>query len=208
MLNDNNNNRSNGKNKSSKTSENTEIFYGTKNATEAIIRFIENADSEINACLDSTGPSVMLGVELIKKTRLEAKKRGVRLRYVTEITNDNIDYSKEMMNLFEVRHLQGMKGNFEICDKKEYVAIITLQEAQPITQLIRSNVRQLIEQEQYVFETFWNKAISAEERIQEIEQGIKPDHIEIIRDPNEAQKKERDILLSAARRNTDNIFYC
>jgi two-component system sensor histidine kinase VicK len=190
-------NESKGKNKRKDTSETTEIFRGTENATEAIIRFVKKANNEINACLDSTGPSVMLGVESIKKARLEAKKRGVQIRYVTEITKDNIDYSKEMMSLFEVRHLQGMKGNFEVCDRKEYVAIVMLQKAKPIAELTYSNVKQIVEQEQYVFETFWNKAIPAEERIKEIEQGIKPDCIEIIRDPEDAQKIEREILASS-----------
>ena len=205
-------NKSKGKNKRKDTSETTEIFRGTKNATEAIIKFVKKANNEINACLDSTGPSIMLGVESIRNARVEAKKRGVQIRYVTEITKDNIDYSKEMMNLFEVRHLQGMKGNFEVCDKKEYVAIVTLQKTQSIDELIYSNVKQIVEQEQYVFETFWNKAISAEERIKEIEQGVKPDCIEIIRDPEDAQKIEREILLSSTEEiqiiySTANTFF-
>jgi hypothetical protein len=58
-----------------------------------------------------------------KNARLEAKKRGVQIRYVTEITKDNINYSKEMMSLFEVLHLQGMKGNFEIYDSKICVQV-------------------------------------------------------------------------------------
>ena len=97
-----NNKKSNGTNINNNISknENTQIFRGAKNATEAIIKFVEKVDGEINACLDSTGPSVMLGVESIKNARLDAKKRGVRLRYVTEITTDNINYCKEMMKLF------------------------------------------------------------------------------------------------------------
>lgn len=66
------------------------------------------------------------------------------------------------------------------------MATATLQEAQPITDLIYSNVRQIIEQEQYVFDTFWSKAIPSEERIREIEEGTKSVVLEFIRDPREA----------------------
>ena len=40
------------------------------------------------------------------------KERGVRIRYITEITKENVIYCKELMNFSEVRHLDGVKGNF------------------------------------------------------------------------------------------------
>jgi two-component system, OmpR family, sensor histidine kinase VicK len=203
----------NNENNTNSTTERTKVFRGSKKATEAIIRFVSKATKEINACLDSTGPSVMIEVASIKKARIDAKRRGVRLRYITEITNDNIHHCKELLGFVdELRHLNGIKGNFEVCDFKEYVATATLQEAQPITELIYSNVRQIIEQEQYVFDTFWSKAIPSEERIREIEEGIKPVVLEFIRDPREAQKLEWDLLSSSSEEiqmiySTVNAFY-
>ena len=43
--------------------------------------------------------------------------------------------------------------------------------------MIRSNVREIIEQQRYLFETLWEKAISGEQKIQEIEKGILPEKI-------------------------------
>jgi hypothetical protein len=41
---------------------------------------------------------VFIEVEAIKNARLAAfKKRGVKLRYVLEITRDNLEYCKEML---------------------------------------------------------------------------------------------------------------
>ena len=136
------NNSSSGNGAAATTTERTEIFRDSKTATEAIIRFVSKATKEINACLDAKGPSVMLEVKPIKKARLDAKRRGVKFRYITEITKDNIDYCKVLLEFVdELRHLSGIKGNFELCDKKEYVATATLQKAQPIDELIYSNVR-------------------------------------------------------------------
>jgi hypothetical protein len=113
---------------------------------------------------------VFIEVEAIKNARIAAfKKRGVKLRYVLEITRDNLEYCKEMLEFSEIRHLEGMKGNFEVADEKEYVAVATLRKAQPIPQLIFSNVPEIVEQQQFVFDTFWEKGMPSEQRIREIE---------------------------------------
>jgi two-component system, OmpR family, sensor histidine kinase VicK len=143
----------------------------------------------------------MVSVEEIKKARIKAKNRGVKIRYVTEITEENISYCKELSKFSEIRHLDGVKGNFEVSqkvgEKGEYVATATLQEAEPIAQLIYSNVKEIVEQQQFVFDTLWNKAIPSEVRIKEIEEGIKPETIEVIVNPNEALEREYRLLKSA-----------
>jgi two-component system, OmpR family, sensor histidine kinase VicK len=139
----------------------------------------------------------MMGVQSIKKERLKAKKRGVEFRYVTEITNHNLSYCKEMIEFADLRHLNGVRGNFEISDSREYVATATLQEEKPVSQLIYSNVNEIVNQQQYVFDTLWNKAILSENRIKEIEDGVKLETIDVIRNPKEALKKEMELLKSA-----------
>jgi two-component system, OmpR family, sensor histidine kinase VicK len=144
----------------------------------------------------------MIGVEAIKNERIKAKNRGVKLRYVTEVTEENILYCKELSKFAEVYHLNGVKGNFEVSQneisgKGEYIATATLQEAEPVAQLIYSNVREIVEQQQFVFDTLWNRAISSEVRIKEIEEGIKPETIEVIVNPKEALEAEYRLLKSA-----------
>jgi signal transduction histidine kinase len=145
----------------------------------------------------------MMGIDAIKNERLKAKNRGVNFRYVTEITKDNISYCKELSEFAEVRHLNGVKGNFEVSKngikggRGEYIGAATLQEAEPIAQLIYSNVKEIVEQQQFVFDTLWNKAIPFQVRAKEIEEGIKPESIEIIIDPKEALETEYRLLKSA-----------
>ena len=82
----------------------------------------------------------------------------------------------ELSEFAEVRHLNEIKGNFEVSKKNgvkgEYIATATLQEAEPIAQLIYSNVNEIVEQQQFVFDTLWNKAIPFHVRLKEIEEGI------------------------------------
>jgi len=63
--------------------------------------------------MDHTRPPLAIAVESIKRSFVDAKSRGVKLRYLTEITDANISYCKELMSIVdEVRHLDGIKGNF------------------------------------------------------------------------------------------------
>jgi hypothetical protein len=131
----------------------------------------------------------MMGIDAIKNERLKAKNRGVVFRYVTEITKDNLPYCKELSEFAEVRHLNGVKGNFEVSKIRvkagkeggewkggEYIGTATLQEAQPVAQLIYSNVKEIVEQQQFVFDTLWNKAIPFQVRVKEIEEALETEY--------------------------------
>lgn len=180
------------------TSEKTEVIYGSDKTTKAILEFLKSAEFSMNICADHTWPSVAMGVEVYKKGLSELKTRKVRFRAITDITRDNVKHCKELVQIAELRHLDGIKGNFGISEKA-YTASATLREATLLQQVIYSNVKAILEQQHYVFETLWNKTISAEEKIREIEQGLKPDIIEVIQNPAKTAKLYLDLIKNAAR---------
>ena len=51
------------------------------------------------------------------------------------------------------------------------------------------NRKGVVDAQQYLFDILWNKAIPAEQKIKEIEEGIKPAFIETIRDPYISQRR-------------------
>ncbi|CAN5543787.1 hypothetical protein BH18THE2_BH18THE2_24170 [soil metagenome] len=163
-------------------SEKTEVLYGFDKTTEAIMKFLNSAEVSMNICADHTWPSVAMGVEVFKKGLYELKTRNVQSRFVTDITKDNIEYCKELMQISELRHLDGIKGNFALSEKG-YTASASLQEASLLQQVIYSNVRALLDQQQYVFETLWNKAKPADQKIRGIEEGIDLGRTDIIQTP-------------------------
>jgi two-component system sensor histidine kinase VicK len=160
-------------------SERTEVLYGFEKTTEAIMSFLDSAEVSMNICADYTWPSVAMGVEAFKKGLYDLKARSVQSRFLTDITKDNIEYCKKLMQISELRHLDGVKGNFAVSEKG-YIASATLQEASLLQQVIYSNVRAILDQQQYVFETLWNKALPAEQRLREIEEGIEAEVFETI----------------------------
>ena len=177
-------------------SEKTEVLYGFEKTTEAIMEFINSAEVSMNICADYTWPSVVMGVEVFKKGIYELKTRNVQSRFVTDITKDNIKYCKELMQISELRHLDGIKGNFAISEKG-YMASATLLEASPLQQVIYSNVRAIVDQQQYVFETLWSKAIPADQKIRGIEEGIELGKTDIIQSPSKILELFINLIKSA-----------
>jgi two-component system sensor histidine kinase VicK len=181
------------------STERTEVFYGEENTMGVVLHFTSRAKDKIDACIDNTRPLLAIEIKELRKSFIDAKTRGVRLRYVTEITKDNICYCKELIKIIdELRHIDGIKGNFYISET-EYIAPATLHDkGKPASQIIYSNVKEIIEHQKYVFDSFWNRAIPAEHRIREIEEGIIPNIIEIIQDPARAQELYLNIVKDAA----------
>jgi two-component system, OmpR family, sensor histidine kinase VicK len=71
----------------------------------------------------------------------------------------------------ELRHLDGIKGNFYISESG-YLAPATYHEkGKPASQIIYSNVNEIIEHQKHVFDSFWDRAVPANQKIREIEEG-------------------------------------
>ena len=150
----------------------TEVMYGGDKVIEQVLHFVSNARKKIDACVDHTRPLLATEIEPLKKSLVYAKERGICLSYVTEITNDNVSCCKELTKMTgEIRHLDGIKGNFYISDT-EYIAPATFERGKPASQMIYSNVKEIVNHQQYVFDTLWNKAIPAEQKIKELEEGV------------------------------------
>ena len=179
--------------------ERTEVIHGSERVIGTELHFFSEAKTRIDTCMDSTRSTLAIGIEPIRKSFVEAKRSGVQLRYLTEITNDNLSSCKEIIKIVdELRHLDGIKGNFMISES-EYLAPITSDEKTVSSIIIFSNVKEIVEHQQYVFDTFWNKAIPAEQRITEIEEGADRTAIEVIPNSNRAREMYLRLIKNAKK---------
>jgi signal transduction histidine kinase len=163
--------------------------------------------------MNHTRPELAIALEPIRKAFLDAKSKNVRLRYITEATKDNISYCKELMAIVdELRHLEGIKGNFMLSETEYLSPIILFEKGKIASQIVYSNLKEIVEQQQYFFNTLWSKAIPAKDRIYELEHGIESSFIETIRDPVEIQMIGFNLIRSATEEilitfSTANAFY-
>jgi two-component system, OmpR family, sensor histidine kinase VicK len=172
----------------------TEIWYGADNIVKKQLQIITEAQATVDYCHSSESPSIIATFKPFMQTITQLNKRGVKQRYITEITEGNVRYCKELAKYVELRHLDRVQGTLGIIDSKIYGAIANTKENHLPTEFIYSNVKSFIDQQQYLFETLWNKAIPAEIRIKEIEEGRAPEKLEIIQDTQKSISHAFDIM--------------
>jgi hypothetical protein len=126
------------------------------------------------------------------------KSRGIKIRWVTDITKDNLTHCKGLMQYAEVRLISHLNGNFAV-SKTEYIAAATIKEGQPLPKLIYSNSKEMVEQHQYLFLALWDKGVPAEHRIREIEQGVEPQRIAVIYDARQALELYQSLIMSTEK---------
>ena len=182
--------------------EKTEVFHGEENAMKILLQTMSNVQKEALVCADANSAAFSMGVEPIKNGYSDFKRRGVRIRFITEITLENIQYVKQLMNYAEVRHMDTVKGNM-VVSETEYVATAMLEGAKPITETIYSNAKPILEQQRYFFENLWIKAVHADQRIREIEEGIEPNITKIIDSPEDIISRARHVI-----ETSDHLSVC
>ena len=133
---------------------------------------------------------------IYKDIYVKLLNQGAKIRFITEITKDNIQYCIELSNIVsELKHLGGLKGSISV-NESEFIGSTTWREDQLLNPVTYSNEKEVVEQQQYIFDTFWKNAIPFEQRKKEIEEGMGPGVIETSNDHKDFQSKVFSLLNS------------
>ena len=180
--------------------ERTDVYYGTDTVLDTELQFFSKSKTRVDTCMNYTRPQLAIEIEQIKKAFIDAKNRGIKLRYITEITSENISFCRELIKIVdELRHLDGIKGNFMLSESEYLAPLILFRRGKIASQIVYSNIKEVIEHQQYVFDTLWNKSIAAGKRIKQIEEGIEPDKTEFILDTKVSITRALNITSSAQK---------
>ncbi len=107
-----------------------------------------------------------------------------------------------MKIVHELHHLDGIKGNFMISDGEYLAPLILFEKGKIAPQIIYSNVKEIVEQQQYVFDTFWSNGRPAEQRIKEIEEGIITRYeTRVLENPQQINNHLKYVIENAAERS-------
>ena len=147
--------------------EKAQIIGDEKQADATFVDVIRNAKKYVNICGDSALPKFTLS-ETIRKAYQQAKRKGVKIRYITEITKDNLAYCKEIMKFAEVRHLNKIVGNFITTDR-DYLGQSSGHNF--LSHLIYTDDDRMLEQHNHVFENLWNNATTQQDKISSLRSG-------------------------------------
>ena len=167
----------------------SEILYGVEKAVGRGVYFMNNVKERMDIFFDKAAPSIVVDIAEYREGYINIRKRGGKIRAFTEITNENVTHCKELAKLVdELRHLDDVRGGIAVSET-EYMATTVLQENTPLTQVIYSNVKEVVEQGKYIYETLWKTGIPAEQKIKEIEEGTEPTKTEVLENEEEISKR-------------------
>jgi two-component system sensor histidine kinase VicK len=176
-----------------------------QNALNILQKLCARAKSKIDFMVNAKGSTVYVAINEYKNGITEAKGRGIKIRFLTEITHDNIPYCRQLVQYVdELRHLDGVRGNMALSER-EYNASVALHEEKPLVHTIYSNIGTFVDQQQYIFETLWSKGVPAEQKIKEIEGGgiiIRQHKTKIIENSDEAIKEIGRLTASSNKLDT------
>jgi signal transduction histidine kinase len=168
----------------------TQVIFGKTNAINTELGIFKRASKRIDTCMTYTRPSLAVSIKQIRDAFLSAKRRGVRLRYITEINHQNFEDCKVLLGIVdELRHLDGVKTNFMISEV-EYLAPLIQEKSEAIAlEHIYSDTVQIVEHGRCIFDTLWSKSISAEERIRQLQEDAIPQETRILDNQDEIIKQ-------------------
>ncbi|MFN2434207.1 MAG: ATP-binding protein [Nitrososphaeraceae archaeon] len=168
----------------------TRVIIGKRNAIDTELGIFKKASNSIDTCMTHTRPSLAVSIKQIKNAFLSAKRRGVRLRYITEINHQNFEDCKVLLSIVhELRHLDGVKTNFMISEG-EYLAPLIQEKSEAIaSEHIYSDLIQIVEHGHCIFDTLWSKSIPAEERIRQLQNGVVAPETKIMDSQDEIMKQ-------------------
>jgi two-component system, OmpR family, sensor histidine kinase VicK len=174
--------------------ERTEMLIGPEVTTKQAWEFFSNVDKKVDGCASSA--AIPIVTTAFADAYKEMKRRGIKIRSVTDITKDNLEHCKTLMQYSEVRHISHLNANFGVSET-EYIVAPTMKDGQPLPKLIYSNSKEMIEQQQNIFDIFWSRATPAEQRIKEIEEGREGEEFfQVISNPETAAEIYLNLMKS------------
>lgn len=166
-----------------KISEITEITTEHENAINKIVEILSLASNRVDLYVDSDNLNMLLANNIIKKTCVRLRSKGIQIRCISEISKENSSLVRKIVDIVDdFNHLDGISGSFIVTNAYCIIGHTTASK-QPKTQIIVSSVNTLVKQHQQLFETMWDKSIPASEKIKEIQEERIPEITETIRDP-------------------------
>ncbi len=199
------------------SSSKIEIQYDNAGAAKLPLELISNIRESFDCCIDDEGRALLTENEKLWIAIKTLITKGVIARFVTAVNEKNIAFCRELMKYGEVFHNDGVKGNFQIVDRKDYLCYVAGNEVHTRRrelgrQLFHTNFKSFVEIQQCLFDNLCKKGTPARDKIKEIEKGIRAEFTHTINHPAEIRKIVTNLLMSAKDEilllfSTTNAFY-
>lgn len=148
----------------------TDVILDHNRMLEMVVDAIGITEKGYDTVIDSVMFNFLLkyfkyGIELIDK---KIEEKGIKMRMIVDAKKENIDYINAI-KFYEIKHIDGIRGNFGIFDNRAYMVFIFHKESEQPDQTLWSNSRALVDRQQTLFDRIWDIAVPLRVRNKELE---------------------------------------
>jgi len=147
--------------------ERTEVIKGRDAIYERGYAVYSRAETDKFTMTDSSG--VKLSLRDFSSNNIELKKKGVRVRYLTQITNQNLELVEEMSKQFEVRHIDNLPFRCLLTETEAMFSWIPVKDMPEAA--IYSNSPEMVRMMWVMAKNAWDNGVDAQSKIDEIRKG-------------------------------------
>jgi hypothetical protein len=166
--------------------EKIDILYGNEEILNITLQTFDSTLKTIEGCIGRDEVAVHVTLDVLWNGLLNLKQKGVKLRIITQITNDNLSYCKTFSQAAELRHVDGIQSSFGISDGTWLLGHVISLDEFPLSHAIHTNVKKLVDAKRTLFETVWRQSIPANEMFAKLEKSS-PTEVSTQMDINEAE---------------------
>jgi hypothetical protein len=179
-----------------------EIQHLNEDIAELALKIVSGVKETLDCCTDQIGVAQLMEDEKLWNAIRNLKGKGIRVRFVTAINEENISFCRQMMKCGELFHNDAVIGTFQIADGMDYLCYITENGDQIVgrqqqRQLFHTNAKSFVDMQQYLFDNLCNNATPAKDKIKEIGRGSRNDFTDTVIEPAEIIKIINNLLTSA-----------
>jgi two-component system, OmpR family, sensor histidine kinase VicK len=185
------------------TTNKTIVLTDPKDIMSNAAALFSNVKERIDCSADSNAPYSHFMLKPVRDGYIQLKNRGIKVRFITEITKENLYYSQELMKAVELRHLDGIKGNFGISDGVEYRASPTSKQDETPSEYIISTMKPFVEQQQYVLKLFGTRRFQLNKELKK----LKKEQKENLLKQSEIHLKYKSSVLTLSQRQKRKYSY-
>jgi hypothetical protein len=130
------------------------------------------------------------GIDLIDK---RVKETGVKMRMIVDANSKNID-ALNAIKFYEIKHADGIRGNFGIWDNRAYTVFIFHKESEQPDQTLWSNSKELVDKQQTLFNKMWDIAIPLSVRSRELKYQQVPQYRDTLTNSNDIKAEISSVV--------------
>ena len=174
--------------------------------TDAISKILSSAVKSYSCIFDDGWLAILLDSPLLWNEHVQLKFRHITSRFITRISQNNLDYCTRLMKYVELRHIDNVTGYLGIKDLDEHFVYVSsgleIESTKLInseSDLILSSNQSFVQMQSYFFERIWSIATPAMQKIAEIERAVSPHETlkELTNDPSKICDALTDIIESS-----------